>query len=110
MRRLYFLNFPSSARAAALPASDDVEYPLKVRYFHKSFNKCGLKIRVIFFTEPLTSLQEESEESGDFKEPFVYDPSRPTMVTFPSALTFPTLDSERPFKPPKGKFFLNFGF
>jgi len=53
--------------------------------------------------EPLTSLQEESEESGDFKEPFVYDPSRPTMVTFPSALTFPTLDSERPFKPPKAK-------
>jgi len=53
--------------------------------------------------EPLTSLQEESEESGDFKEPFVYDPSRPTMVTFPSALAFPTLDSEKPFKPPKAK-------
>ena len=31
------------------------------------------------------------------------------MVTFPSALTFPTLDSERPFKPPKGKCCTNFG-
>ena len=77
---------------------------------YHSICKYVLKSCVNFLTEPLTSLQEESEESGDFKEPFVYDPSRPTMVTFPSALTFPTLDSERPFKPPKGKFFLNFGF
>ena len=81
------------------------------RYFYKwlSFNKYVLKNCAHFLTEPLTSLQEESEESGDFKEPFVYDPSRPTMVTFPSALTFPTLDSERPFKPPKGKFCKNCG-
>ena len=63
-----------------------------------------LKFCFNFLTEPLTSLQEEDEESNDFKEPFVYDPSRPTMVNFPSALAFPTLDSEKPFKPPKGKY------
>jgi len=55
--------------------------------------------------EPLTNVQEE-DDFDDFKEPFNYDPSRPTMVPFPAGLAFPTLDSERiekPIKPPKAK-------
>merc|ERR1712223_353927 len=43
------------------------------------------------FGEPLIGMHEGSEESGDVSgQPFVYDATRPTMVSFPSA--FPTLD------------------
>jgi len=55
------------------------------------------------FGEPLTSLHEGSDdESGDTSgQPFVYDATRPTMVSFPSA--FPTFDQAPLPKPPKEK-------
>ena len=55
-----------------------------------------------FFAEPLTSLHEGSEESGDMGSQNYFFDQRPSMVSFPSA--FPPFEQPPLPKPPKGNY------
>ena len=59
-----------------------------------------------FFTEPLTSLHEGSEESGDMGSQNYFFDQRPSMVSFPSA--FPPFEQPPLPKPPKGNYDFDF--
>ena len=72
-------------------------------FFQKYFFK---SIYILpFFTEPLTSLHEGSEESGDMGSQNYFFDQRPSMVSFPSA--FPPFEQPPLPKPPKGN--IHFG-